>query len=274
MAIDNDTDWIYQYPYDPNTESPDSYDEQRWVALIRAAAGIEDLDVAVLDTMGWRMDACLASSYRSNRVLLAGDAAHLIPPTGGHGMNVGIGDADNLAFKLTAVLTGAGSDALLDSYQAERRPVAVRVLDIASDNARSQGNYRIDDELLLTANYVSSTLDTSGYTPHTQPGCRLPHIPLTGVDGPQSTLDLIGTNFTLLCGPTTADQWQRQATEAAVASAVLPGPHWEKFASKCGLANTAALLVRPDGHIGWRAEAPPPGGTLKAVLHELLTGPV
>lgn len=272
MAIDNDTNWIYQYPFDPEIEDPGTYDEQRWIALIRAATGIAGLNVTVVDTMGWRMDACLATTYRCNRVLLAGDAAHLIPPTGGHGMNLGIGDVDNLAFKLAAVLAGLAGDALLDSYQAERRPIAARVLDIATDNAHSRGNYRIDDELLLTANYVSSTLDTNGYTPRAQPGCRLPHLWLTGPHGRRSTLDLISTGFTLLHGPTVGDQWQSQATEAAITTAALPTPHWAEFASMCGLTDTAALLVRPDGHIGWRAEHPPPAGALKSALHTLLAG--
>ncbi|MBY0441145.1 MAG: FAD-dependent monooxygenase [Mycobacteriaceae bacterium] len=275
MAIDNDTDWIYQYPFDPEAEDPENYDEQRWIPLIRAAAGIEDLDVTVVDTMAWRMDACVATSYRCGRVLLAGDAAHLIPPTGGHGMNLGIGDADNLAVKLAAVLTGLASDALLESYETERRPIAMQVRDIATTNAHSRGNYRIDDELLLTANYASSTLDTTGYTPHAQPGCRLPHWWLTGPDGRQSTLDLIGSTyprFTLLYGPAAARQWQDQATEASIATAVLAPPHWAEFASMCGLTDTTGLLVRPDQHIAWRADTPPPAGTLQRILRALLAG--
>lgn len=270
MAIDNDTDWIYQYPYDPDIEDPHRYDEQRWVALIRAAAGVQDLDVTVVDTMDWRMDACLATTYRRGRVLLAGDAAHLIPPTGGHGMNLGIGDADNLAFKLAAVLAGPAGQALLDTYEAERRPVAAQILTIATDNAHSRGNYRIDDELLLTADYASSTLDTNGYTPIARPGRRLPHLWLTSADGRRSTLDLIGVGFSLLHGPTTAEQWRRHAVQAALTNVVLAQPDWAAFTGMCGLANTAALLVRPDGHIAWRADTPPPSGTLTAILRTLL----
>lgn len=271
MAIDNDTAWIYQYPFDPDTGDPNRYDEQDWVALIRAAAGIEDLNVTVVDTRGWRMDACLATSYRQDRIFLAGDAAHLIPPTGGHGMNLGIGDADNLAFKLAAVLTGLAGDALLDSYETERRPVAAQVLDIATHNAHSRGNYRIDDELLLTANYASSALDPNGYTPTAQPGERLPHLWLTGPTGRRSTLDLIGpAGFTLLHGPSAARQWQAQAAEAALTDAMLAAPDWAEFTSMCGLVDTTALLVRPDQHIGWRADGPPPPGTLTSVFAALL----
>jgi 4,5-epoxidase len=74
----------------------------------------------------------LASSYRSGRVLLAGDAAHIHSPLGGQGLNTGIGDAENLAFKLALVASGRASAALLDSYEAERRPVASEVLSSTS----------------------------------------------------------------------------------------------------------------------------------------------
>jgi putative polyketide hydroxylase len=149
MAIDNQHRWIYQYPFDPRQESSDALtDHDHLIQLIRTAAGIPELKVSVQDTLCWRMDAQLASAYRSSRVLLAGDAAHVMPPTGGHGMNTGIGDADNLAWKLAAVTAGRASDVLLDSYQAERRPIARAIIDISRDNARAPG-YRIDDELLL-----------------------------------------------------------------------------------------------------------------------------
>jgi len=125
MAIDNDRRWIYQYPVDPRHDPLDVVTDQDLVArLIRTAAGLPQLELTIQDTLIWRMDAQLVNAYRSSRVLLAGDAAHVMPPTGGHGMNTGIGDADNLAWKLAAVTTGRATGALLDSYQAERRPIA------------------------------------------------------------------------------------------------------------------------------------------------------
>jgi putative polyketide hydroxylase len=111
------------------------------------------------------MDAQLASAYRNSRVLLAGDAAHVMPPTGGHGMNTGIGDADNLAWKLAAVTAGRANNLVLDSYQAERRPIARAIIDISRENARTPG-YRIDDELLLTATYRSTAVITHPDAPH------------------------------------------------------------------------------------------------------------
>ncbi|WP_163569349.1 FAD-dependent monooxygenase [Fodinicola feengrottensis] len=198
LAVDNDRQWIYQYPSEKNLSA------ERCTELVRTAAGIDDLPVTVQDTMVWRMDAQLADAYRSGRVLLAGDAAHTIPPTGGHGMNTGIGDADNLGWKLAAVVNGDATERLLDTYEQERRPIARQVIDISSDNARARGGYQIDDQLLLSAVYGSfaagcddpTGLDAAGYRPCALPGRRLPHMELA--DG-RSTLDLVGPGFALLC---------------------------------------------------------------------------
>lgn len=86
---------------------------------------------------GWRQRLMLADRYRDRRVLLAGDAAHLVIPTGGLGMNTGAGDAIDLGWKLGAVLAGWGGDGLLDSYEAERRPTARR--NIAASRRAASG---------------------------------------------------------------------------------------------------------------------------------------
>src|SRR5262249_59749348 len=71
----------------------------------------------------FRTRVCLADQYRKGRVFLAGDAAHVFPPFGGQGLNTGIQDADNLAWKLAAVINGAAAQALLDPYHVERHPI-------------------------------------------------------------------------------------------------------------------------------------------------------
>jgi hypothetical protein len=102
-------------------------DVAEWDAAeeIHAALGI-DLDVEVLHMGAWTARQLVADSYRAGRVFLAGDSAHQYIPTGGFGLNTGIADADNLAWKLAAVLRGWGGHALLDSYHDERRPVGLR----------------------------------------------------------------------------------------------------------------------------------------------------
>ncbi len=102
-------------------------------ALIRGLVGTE-INAEVLGTDPWTARMLLADRYRDGRVFLAGDAAHLNPPWGGHGFNTGIGDAVNIGWKLAAVLAGWGGDGLLGSYEAERRLVAERTIQEATVN--------------------------------------------------------------------------------------------------------------------------------------------
>jgi len=102
-------------------------------ALIHGLVGTQ-IDAEVLGTDPWTARMLLADRYRNGRVFLAGDAAHLNPPWGGHGFNTGIGDAVNIGWKLAAVLDGWGGDGLLESYEAERRPVAERTIREATTN--------------------------------------------------------------------------------------------------------------------------------------------
>ncbi len=96
-------------------------------ALIRGLVGSE-IEAEVLGTDPWTARMLLANRHRNGRVFLAGDAAHLNPPWGGHGFNTGIGDAVNIGWKLAAVLEGWGGERLLASYEAERRPIAERTI--------------------------------------------------------------------------------------------------------------------------------------------------
>jgi 2-polyprenyl-6-methoxyphenol hydroxylase-like FAD-dependent oxidoreductase len=102
--------------------------------LIRAALGMGDIEVEIVNRDHWTAHQLIARAYRAGRAFLAGDACHLHPPFGGHGMNMGIGDAVDLGWKLSAVLKGWGGEALLDSYEIERRQVHRRVVDEAVEN--------------------------------------------------------------------------------------------------------------------------------------------
>ena len=97
-------------------------------AMIRAALAL-DADVEILSRDDWTAHQLVAERYRAGRAFLAGDACHLHPPFGGYGMNMGIGDAVDLGWKLAATLAGWGGPALLDSYELERRPIHRRVVD-------------------------------------------------------------------------------------------------------------------------------------------------
>jgi len=98
-------------------------DEEAVTARIREVLGLPGLDLTVHQLSRWTVEGVLADRYRVGRVLLAGDAVHRQPPTTGLGLNSAIQDAHNLAWKLALVLAGKAPDNLLDSYEAERRPV-------------------------------------------------------------------------------------------------------------------------------------------------------
>jgi 2-polyprenyl-6-methoxyphenol hydroxylase-like FAD-dependent oxidoreductase len=120
--------WAYSIKLPPGRVDVTQFRGDRAVALIREALGPAAGDVAieVLGVTPWKMRAEVADRYRAGNVLLAGDAAHRFPPTGGLGLNTGVQDAHNLAWKLAAVLDGWAGDALLDTYGSERSAVATR----------------------------------------------------------------------------------------------------------------------------------------------------
>ena len=103
------------------------------LAALRRASGL-DVEPEVLSVGDWTAWQLVADRYRTGRVFLAGDACHLHPPYGGYGMNLGIGDAVDIGWKLAAVLQGWGGDVLLDSYETERRPVHLRTIEEAVFN--------------------------------------------------------------------------------------------------------------------------------------------
>ncbi|PBC51545.1 FAD-dependent oxidoreductase [Rhodococcus sp. ACPA1] len=103
-------------------------------AIIRAVG--REFDFEILSILPWERRQLVADNYRRGRVFLAGDAAHLTSPTGGFGMNTGILDAVNLSWKLAAAVEGWGGEALLDSYEYEQRPVAIRNVTEAGGNLK------------------------------------------------------------------------------------------------------------------------------------------
>jgi 2,4-dichlorophenol 6-monooxygenase len=116
-------EWVFHFAFRP--DDPD-FNEADIVPRIRQLLKIPDLEIQVHKVSHWIVEAVLATQYRVGRCLVLGDAAHRHPPTTGLGLNSGIQDAHNLAWKLAAVIKGEAADTLLDSYEQERRPVAAR----------------------------------------------------------------------------------------------------------------------------------------------------
>ena len=126
-------EWVIHLNYpagDPRAQS-----DAQVEADARQALGIPDLPMKIHKITRWSVEAVMAPAFRAGRVFLAGDAAHRHPPTGGLGLTSAIHDAQNLCWKLALVLAGHASPALLDTYQAERRPVDERNAQRSLENA-------------------------------------------------------------------------------------------------------------------------------------------
>lgn len=119
----------------PEGATEKDYQDEVMLALIRRALGDPQAEIDLIMVNGWNMSAQVAEEFQRGPFFLVGDAAHRFPPTGGLGLNTGVQDAHNIAWKLAAVLQGRAGPALLDSYTAERRPVACQNRDQSVSNA-------------------------------------------------------------------------------------------------------------------------------------------
>lgn len=116
--------WVYMLPIYLDYEAKEQFTNAFFEDRIKKSLGNESISIDIKSINFWRMSAQLAQTFRKNRVLLIGDAAHCFPPTGGLGMNTGIADAHNIGWKLAAVLKGTANEKLLDTYEQERLPIA------------------------------------------------------------------------------------------------------------------------------------------------------
>jgi len=124
VAHDIDRSWVFMHRYDPATETPAAFTPAVCAGIVRRAIGRDDVDLSVRDVSPWTMTAQVAERFCAGRVFLVGDSAHRFPPSGGLGLNTGVQDAHNLAWKLAWVESGRAGEGLLDTYEMERRPVA------------------------------------------------------------------------------------------------------------------------------------------------------
>lgn len=236
---------------------PDSTDvagdtsAERCIALVRSAVGVPDLEVEIEDVALWKATAECAESFGKGRVFLAGDAAHVVPPTGGFGGNTGVQDAANLCWKLAAVLHGKADETLLDSYEAERLPVArltveqayARYIRRVTPEWIAPDTPEMRDELTMEiGQFYASNAVADGRKPD-EPACMHPdetrgragaRVPHAWFDGGRSTVDVAAREPTWLLGPEAAGEGVRLSAETA---------------RLCGIGPNGALLVRPDGFV-------------------------
>jgi 2-polyprenyl-6-methoxyphenol hydroxylase-like FAD-dependent oxidoreductase len=274
LTVDNRSTWLLNATYRPEYR-PDGerFDAAACTAIIRRASGIPDLPVEILSLLTWTVKAAVAEDYRVGEAFLLGDAAHSIPPSGGFGMNTGIGDADNLAWKLAASLAGWAGPALLGSYATERRPVAVANAEEALANWRAGHVERAARDrpthgrrpqqfrnlhIVLGYRYAvdGPEVPAEEWMPTATPGDRAPHVWLDR-DAGRSVLDLFGEGFVLLAAdPGWSAAAARLDTHGVPLSAArLPAAAVPAWAEAYQVDRDGATLVRPDGHIAWRAKS-------------------
>jgi 3-(3-hydroxy-phenyl)propionate hydroxylase len=214
-----------------------------------------------------------AASYRDGRVLLAGDAAHVHPPQGGQGLNVGVQDAVNLGWKLAQVVHGTAPDRLLDTYHAERHPVGARVLHntmaqvaLTKPDDRHQALRDMVSELLAMdeprrriAGMISGLDVRYDLGPgHPLVGRRMPDLDLRTADGPTRVFALLHDARPVLLDLDGAGGFDLAPWADRVRSVVATcdGP-WE-LPVIGEVAAVPAVLIRPDGHVAWAGELTDP----------------
>jgi putative polyketide hydroxylase len=277
-AVDNRRRWLLMVPYDPEAEPPESFTDDRCVALARAALGDPTLDPTILGTRFWQPTSLVADRFRQGPIFLAGDAAHVTTPVGGLGMNCGVADAHNLAWKLAGVLAGWADPALLDSYEPERQPIARACAEASLGPARPPARV---DGLVLGYNYESFVILDDGtpaprisnpigdYTPTGRTGGRAPHLWVTADGRRRSVLDLFGDAFVLLNGQASGELSKAVGVAAGLGVPVrghtIGDVTWRDL---YGIRPGGVVLVRPDGHIAWRSIETPtdPEKDLRAAL--------
>jgi hypothetical protein len=284
--------WLMAVQFVPERgERAEDFTPDRCRDLIRRGAGRPDLNVDVVDVRPWEAAAAVADRYQERRVLLVGDSAHVMPPTGGFGGNTGIQDAYNLAWKLDAVVTGAARPELLETYDAERRPIAERT--VAQSLARLQAWFKDpsrrlpppepitdDSAVIFGYRYPAGAFVEDGRSnkddlfedprhPSGRPGSRAPHLVVADRGVQTSTIDVFADRWVLLSGPE-GHGWSDCVSRSSLAGAlgvvrygIRPvgdlEDHANRFASAYGVGTGGAVLIRPDGFIAWRKVAAPDG---------------
>jgi 2-polyprenyl-6-methoxyphenol hydroxylase-like FAD-dependent oxidoreductase len=257
--------------------------DEQMTEIFKDALGM-DIPVETISVNEWTQHLLCADKYSAGRAFIAGDAAHLVIPTGGLGMNTGVGDAIDLSWKLAATLAGWGGPGLLNSYETERRQIGLRNVKASGSAMNGRLTWRaettregmaeafdseqrkVTEILGIEAGYryVNSPIvcdepgtgpdpDNRAYVPTTWPGFRLPHVWL---DDKTPIQDRLGLGYTLLkLGSAPADT---SALESAIRATGAPlDVQRIPDAAARRIYDRDLVLVRPDVHVVWRGNDAP-----------------
>lgn len=336
-------EWLIVWGYDIN-EPPPAVTEEYATGIARQLIGVPDLKIDLIGASTWTVNELYAETISNGRVFCMGDAIHRHPPSNGLGSNTSIQDGFNLAWKLAMVLKGQAGERLLDSYDAERQPIARQIVTRANRSIVETGQIfqalgmtgGVDPETMqknleargdatpageaqreairraialkryefdahgveMNQRYRSEAIVTDGqiepafaldqelhYQPTTWPGARLPHVWICRHDdgAEVSTLDLAGHGrFVILTG-IAGRAWVDAARQVGARLGIdIPvhviGPrqdhvdHRGEWARASEVQESGCVLVRPDHHVGWRADSLPadPQAELMRVLQRIL----
>ena len=276
--VDMGSTWFFHAPV-PIGTTLDNFD---FKAYLQESVGAP-IDIEMQYTGFWELRFVLADTYRQGRVFIAGDAAHSHPPYGGYGINSGLEDARNIGWKLAATLQGWGSEGLLDSYDAERRPVFRSTIDdfiaksIENDRSFLAAHDPERDRAAFEKAWQERAAGASGEVHSFEPNYEGSPVvsPNAGADGVcsakgshvfearaghhlapaalasgKNVFDSLGTGFTLLAigvPQTTVDRFLRVAAEHKLPLTAVTAPA-EGQVLRYG---AALVLVRPDEFVAW-----------------------
>jgi putative polyketide hydroxylase len=269
MAVDNRRRWLFNFRGEE--AELDALDEAQLAARIHTGIGRTDIDVRIVSAVKWSPAAKLASQYRKGNVFLCGDAAHVIPPVGAMGMNLGVQDAHNLWWKLAGTYYGNCGPDILDTYESERRPIGERTVAAAASSqmaavAPSERPSRPPalGNLGLTLGYAydgAGVIDEDegpapAYTDDDvvftgRPGERLPHFVMTMMHGRVPLSAMVGPSFALFGG----GQSMPWLGSIPFVNLVMVLPEMDpdgRFCPTFGVEPDGVILVRPDGVVAWR----------------------
>lgn len=294
QSVNCKDEWLMGIKLNSEMEKDASeFHENYCLQFIRETFGVPDLKVEVLDIEFWQMRVQIAENFSKGRVFLAGDAAHLLTPAGGFGLQTGIQDVHNLCWKLAFVIQGKLDAKILDTYHEERFPTVQSNMDWSRGNmqgytaimlaGRSGDRQKFQDVITSQWPILNSigqdigfsyqrgfvvpdgtepyAIKATQYLPNARPGSRAPHVWLKGKNGVISTIDLFMDTFVLLTD-SDGKSWSEELLSMYPLLSFRAFSIGEKgdyidinhdFHERYGVKRGGAVLVRPDGHVYWRS---------------------